>query len=614
MFCTVFLCSTTAACTSRGALPSGLSSDTLSESSVSEQAAQEETGIPEFEKVIADIDLITQRELVILQPQKDIGIEAENYYITGFSNPDNPLLMNGETVESRGEFGSFGVFVELADGKNTFEFSQGRDVKTITITRQAEEIGLTDRITRPFPEADDVVRSGEAYTLRCVAPSGAEVSAQIQGKTISLEQRAATAVEGVPATFIAEFAPADVTGTENIGTVTYALNWQGQENTYTSPGSLFVTGGGSPLLVRVKDVSATVFTEEDTESDYYSTVKRGAVDIVTETGTNMYKLAMGGWVVKSSLEPLTTAVETGNKVTTVEYTAENKTETLLLKGSAAAPYRVEMQDCQLVFTLYRTSGIGEISVKESRLFESVQVSPDEENSIISFQLDAANPLWGYLVEYKENDILIAFKQKPKPAEDTKPLQGVTVMLDPGHGGNDIGTPGLIGEMYEKQVDQPNLPGLVEKDITLATAKAVRNYLEALGATVRMTRTSDETVSMNDRLEQIQQADVDFMISLHCNSIPSGKDGTKPSGTEVYYYEDAAATLAKSVLNGICERTGRDVRATIQGNYKITLNSNAPSIMVEMGFMTNPQEYDSLRDKQAIYDTAAAIADGIIAAI
>lgn len=617
LLCAALLWSMTA-CTARN----GSSEYTSSASSAVEEAKSEKVVIPDFEAVTAGIDLAVPQKLAVLRPPQDVEIHAENYYITGSSDPALPLLLDGEKVEGRGELGSFGVFVELNQGKNTFVFTQGEASKTVTITRQADgEMYTTDKITRPSPEADDVIRTGEPYTLRCIAPSGAAVTAQVQGETVSLKQKAATDVEGVPATFTAEFIPHEITGTENIGPVTYTLNWKGKESEYTSKGSLFAVGSASPLLVRAKDVSATVFVEESTESDYFSTLKRGAVDIVTEIGVDMYKLAMGGWVVKASLEPLTTAVETENKVSEADYTAGIKTETLLLTGTAAVPYRAEQKDGQLVFTFYRTSGVGEIALKDSKLFKAVQASLDGENTTLVFQLDAANPLWGYLVEYKEDGILLTFKAAPKLAAGSKPLQGITVMLDPGHGGTDIGTPGIVGESTGVETDAA-IPGqdgngagvvrsVVEKDINLATAGAARNYLEALGAVVLMAREGDETVSMNDRLEKIQQPEVDFMISLHCNSIPDDRDGTGPSGTEVYYYEDAAAPLAEAVLQGICERTGRDIRSTQQGNYKITLNSNAPSIMVELGFITNPWEYDNLCEKQAIYDTAAAIADGIM---
>lgn len=79
--------------------------------------------------------LDTDYTLKLANPSKDTSTTAENYYITGSSDPDYPLTCNGEEVEDRGIYGSFGIYAPLEMGDNTFTFQNGDDTQTVTITR-----------------------------------------------------------------------------------------------------------------------------------------------------------------------------------------------------------------------------------------------------------------------------------------------------------------------------------------------------------------------------------------------------------------------------------------------------------------------------------------------
>ena len=181
------------------------------------------------------------------------------------------------------------------------------------------------------------------------------------------------------------------------------------------------------------------------------------------------------------------------------------------------------------------------------------------------------------------------------------MAGVTIAVDAGHGGTD---PGAIGI--------PGTDGAMEKDITLASAIAVQKRLESLGAHVVMCRTDDSDVSMNDRMDLTRAYEADFFISLHCNSLYYSQDMNKIGGTEVYYYESIAKELAATLSANLSEYTSRTNRGPKQSNFRVTLNTFAPSVLVEMGFVTNPAEYDSMASRQGIYRTANAIGDGVLA--
>lgn len=601
-----FLCLSLAALLTLSACSTRTATDSDSTPSLVETEPREEVastpptpGDVSREAVTAHIDFSVPAELTITRPSEDITMSGENYYITGTSDPEAALLLNGEPVENRGKSGSFGVYVDLEPGVNTFTFSQGTVAKTAGITRDDSAYALTGSLSSLEPAYDEVVRAREEYILYCVGPSGAVVTAVIGGQTVELSQRAATAVEGIGASFLGYYTPENFSGTQEIGPITYTLNWKGTAEEFTSPGSLFIAGADDPILVEAVDVTASSFLEESDESGYFSTIQGGARDLIREIGKDMYQLDAGGWVYKTAVKPIPGAVDPAGSIEAADYkVCEDGLEQLTLTGLSTQPVRVIEEDGALALTLFHTTGMPELPLSGSRLFSDISAKEADGGTTLTFTVSEAP--WGWLAEHKENEIVISFKPKPVPEAGGLPLSGITILLDPGHGGDDEGASGIARDK-----------GPVEKDINLATAIAVQTYLEAGGATVLLSRETDERVNKNPRLTMIQQTGVDIMVSLHCNSIVYNYDGTGPSGTEVYYYHEGSKALAEALASGVSQATSRKNRGAKNANYWITLSPNAPSVLVEMGFLTNPAEYDQLWDKDMIYETAAAIEQGIV---
>ena len=210
------------------------------------------------------------------------------------------------------------------------------------------------------------------------------------------------------------------------------------------------------------------------------------------------------------------------------------------------------------------------------------------------------------MEYKDNVTTIYCKYRPSLSGDSsRPLAGIIVALDAGHGGTD---PGALGIMNGLGVD--------ESDITADTAIAVKKRLESLGAQVLLSGsgTSDQKIEFGPRMNPAYEGKADFFLSLHCNSIGTNQNGLKPKGVEIYYYESNAKAFSNTLLNHIVAETGRASRGAKFSNYRVTLNSYAPSVLVEMGFISNPVEYDEICSPEGQFKTANAVADAILASL
>lgn len=557
----------------------------------------------DFDYITSHVSLALPQRLTVTRPTKSIKTSATAYYITGSSNPDSGLYLNGNPVENRGGRGSFAVYVSLNAGDNYFEFTQDDgSSQSFTITQGSGyggEVSTTNVVSSMYPSYDAGELGGTDITLQCIAPSGAGVTATVNGQNIQMNQVAA-AQDGVAATFKASYTVPSPEATTNLGKVQYTMSYNGATKTYTSAGQLFA--GGQTLLIQVADPSASIFVEGNTNSNFITTSKIGATDYVVDSNASMYKLGMGGWVKKDSTKPIISGTAQNN----VSNTGFSKTaygERFSFTGTAQ-PIATTLRSTEaLTVTLHHTTGISDIPTGDSALFSGASVT--EQNGDTTITLNRNNTeLWGYVVEYENNVTTIYCKYRPMLSGDSaKPLTGIVVALDAGHGGSD---PGALGIM--------NGTGIGEADITKATTIAVQKRLESLGATVLLSggaTITQGTASFVQRMMPAYTNKADFFLSLHCNSIGVNQNGLKPNGIEIYYYEGIHKNFANTLLTHMIAETGRNSRGAKNSNFRVTLNSCAPSVLVEMGFLPNPIEFDSLASKQGIFNMANAIGDALV---
>lgn len=192
------------------------------------------------------------------------------------------------------------------------------------------------------------------------------------------------------------------------------------------------------------------------------------------------------------------------------------------------------------------------------------------------------------------------------------LCGRTVVIDAGHGGSD---PGALG-----------LSGTKEKDINLAIALALRDKLKAAGAQVVMTREADVSLvppEEADALDYARQASIselarraglaasqrgDIFISIHNNSMGYKSD---QSGTETYYYSGAsnapsALRLASLVQREVVAELGLRDRGVKDEQFYVIKYADAPAILLEGAFLSNPGDEQLLLDPAVRERIAGAI--------
>ncbi len=196
---------------------------------------------------------------------------------------------------------------------------------------------------------------------------------------------------------------------------------------------------------------------------------------------------------------------------------------------------------------------------------------------------------------------LADDNESRAAMETESMQtGIkgTIVVDPGHGGNDPGCEALNGTLYEK-------------DVNLEIARKLQHELEARGYEVIMTRTADVYVSKETRAEIGSAAGVSAFISIHQNIL---EQDSVTSGIETWYNGQTDSTsrqLAQLVQAGAVEATGTyDHGTKASEDLYVTRETAAPSCLIETGFLSNPEERDNLLDNTYQQKLIEGIADGI----
>lgn len=179
-----------------------------------------------------------------------------------------------------------------------------------------------------------------------------------------------------------------------------------------------------------------------------------------------------------------------------------------------------------------------------------------------------------------------------PTKDTVASGKFKVVLDAGHGGYDVGA---------------NREGIYEKDITLDVAKRIKRYLARAGIDVVMTRESDSTVSLKERSDISNREQPNAFVSVHVNSCES----TSGVGLETHWYQPQSTELAKIVHKSFTDEVNSPNRGIVQSRFYVINHTLAPSILVEIGFISNPQERYQLLTETRKDQTARSISRGII---
>jgi len=215
---------------------------------------------------------------------------------------------------------------------------------------------------------------------------------------------------------------------------------------------------------------------------------------------------------------------------------------------------------------------------------------EEDVMLVTIELKHKNH-WGYTIQYLNNQLVIKVKQQPKLLD----IKKLKITIDAGHGGSNTGAAG-------------NTTNILEKNYTLLFAKQLKKYLKTMGVSnVVMTRETDTTLDMKDRIIFCEQHNPDLLISIHLNS---NADKTI-QGCGTFYRHIGFRPLSLSILNRM-KKIGLEEYGNV-GSFNFGLSGPTDFIntLIEVAFLSNREDEQKLANSKFHTQTAIQIYKGIV---
>ena len=226
----------------------------------------------------------------------------------------------------------------------------------------------------------------------------------------------------------------------------------------------------------------------------------------------------------------------------------------------------------------------EKTLKKKFQVEYEKADAGRMQATITLQMDA---IYGYYL-YEDKEYIYIDCRPPAEVYDK------IIVLDAGHGGKDTGTYAYLGEWSEK-------------DFNYDFVQRMEKNWDPEKGKLYLTRWTDDKVSLEDRVNFANELEADWFISIHCNST----DEAGGNGLEALYksnsYGEQSKRMAKLCLNQLVNSTGFDNRGLLDGQeIYIIRKSNMPTVLLEMGFLTDKEDYSYLKEEQNREEMAQAL--------
>lgn len=363
-------------------------------------------------------------------------------------------------------------------------------------------------------------------------------------------------------------------------------------NVRTGPGTLY------PIVAAVKAPERYTILQED--SGWYK------IDLL-----NQKQGWVAGWLVDVSSGSLPPSrgddvdppgdgsEETVGKLSNIEFETANSKEKVIITSDGPVKYSIStLKDPSRLVVDIQNSDLNELKdvVTDGNILTKIRVAQYSLTPMTVRLVLDLNKNAGYRPSLDMDGKRLTIEL----TEPSTSINGKVIVVDAGHGGWDNGATGVTG--------------LKEKEVNLDVALRVKEKLEALGATVIMTRSDDTFISLSERSRIANDAKADLFVSIHSNA----NVNPAVNGTATYYNTPAdnpglsaqREKLARLVQKSMVSYLGiRDI-GIIKENFHVIRATTMPSILTESAFLSNAGDEALLKESSFREKIAQGIVDGL----
>jgi len=557
---------------------------------------------------------LAEPSLIVVFPQTSYQTSAQKIFFLGTAPPDGQVLINSKPI-TRSKAGHFSPSFPLQLGENLFTVRHDNQELQIKVTRLPTDPELPQGLAfakDSLTPAVDIARlPGELICFSAIASPNASVSVKLANQTIALPLQPQQAQ--LPSNLAAltgqnqPYAQSNVGNYKGCTTVATAadlgqpqfqLTLNGKTITQPGTGKIQILSRAELPVSEVTVESGAARTGPSTDYSRLTPLPKGTRATVTGREGEWLRLDYGAWINSKETRILTGAVPPQTIIRSVGYRQLPGATEIVFPLQVAVPVSVQQSEGAIALTLYNTTAQTDIiRLDDDPLISRLDWQQEAPEQVkYTFNLKKAQQ-WGYKLRYDGTTLVLALRHPPKIGNTRrKPLANLKIVLDPGHGGKESGASGPTGYL--------------EKDVNLVVSKLLRDELVKRGATVVMTREDDKEVSLVERQAIISQEEPAIALSIHYNSLPDDGDAEKTKGFGTFWYHPQAHNLAIFLQNYVVKKLDRPYYGVFWNNLALTRPAAAPSVLLELGFMSNPDEFEQVVNPKEQKKMANAIAQGI----
>ncbi|MTJ18149.1 MULTISPECIES: N-acetylmuramoyl-L-alanine amidase [unclassified Dolichospermum] len=570
-------------------------------------------GLVLFNFLVTSSVALAQEPLLVVFPPTNYQTSTEKIFFIGTAPPDGQVLINGKLV-NRSKAGHFSPSFPLQLGENIFKVryqNQEREIKIIRVSTQPElPQGLGFAKDSLTPAVDIARLPGELICFSAVAPPQATVSVNLVNQNIAL----------LPQPSLAQLPPnssiltglnqpnlsiltkyqgcTTVANAADLGKPQFNLQLNDQRITQTGLGKIEILALTQLAVAEIASESGVTRTGPSTDYSRLTPLPKGTMASVTGKEGEWLRLDYGAWINSKETKIISGAVAPQTVIRSVGYRQLAEATEMRFPLETAVPVSVEQGNNSFILTLYNTTAQTDtIRLDDDPLISRLdwqQVSPTQVK--YTFNLKKLQQ-WGYKLRYDNTTLVLTLRHPPQLKNSKRlPLSGIKIVLDPGHGGKESGASGPTGYL--------------EKDVNLIISQLLRDELVKRGAKVVMTREDDRDVSLGERQTIINKQEPAIAVSIHHNSLPDNGDAEKTKGFGTFWYHPQSHSLAVFLQNYVVKKLGKPSYGVFWNNLALTRPSAAPAVLLELGFMSSPDEFEEIVNPQAQKKMANILADGI----
>ena len=323
----------------------------------------------------------------------------------------------------------------------------------------------------------------------------------------------------------------------------------------------------------------------------------GTLLTITGQRGNFYRVQLAGdltaWVPIDDVQLVAGGVvPPGGTISVARFAHDDEYIELRLGVPDRLPYHVEETEFGLQIDVF--GAISQVNFFQYGKYDPLierAVWSQPRDSVFRVNIELRRPVWGYDAFHEGNNALVLRIRRPPTINATQPLQGLTVLVDAGHGGRDTMT---IGPTR-----------FAEAHANLNIALALEPLLEAAGARVVMTRSTNIFLELAERTQMAVDSGAHILLSVHNNAFPDGVNPFRNNGTSVYYYHPHSVDLAQWLQSHLLNELGlRDIGYG-RADLALVRPTWMPAALTETSFMMVPEQEAALKNPQWLARIARA---------